>query len=117
MQGTPGGVPCLFFTAHPEALAMSDDALLRSSLTSVEVNDTFTEAVIRMKDRSRLLFRHRVGERWAKAEGAEGTESDACLAGQVLAHVVLFRLNAKHLDIQFKDGSRWEAQFGNSRRE
>ncbi len=94
---------------------MSDDAHLRSSLTSLEVDDAFSDAVIHMKDGSSLCFRHRVGERWAKAEGAEATAPETCLAGQVLARIVLFRLNGKHLDIQFQDGTRWEAQFGNSR--
>jgi len=26
----------------------------------------------------------------------------------------MFRLNGKHLDIQFADGSRWERRFGDS---
>ena|SRR5436190_21814279 len=94
---------------------MTDDAFLRSSLASVEVNDTFSEAVLTMGDASRLCFCHRVGQRWARAEEAGGVEVQASLAGQVLAHMTLFRLNAKHLDIQFADGSRWEAGFGRPR--
>jgi hypothetical protein len=85
---------------------MSDDGFLRTSLTSVEVDDAFTNAVIGMTDSSKLLFRHRVGERWVKAEGADGS-----LAAQVVPRIALFRLNAKHLDIRFHDGSRWEACF------
>jgi hypothetical protein len=85
---------------------MSDDSLLRSSLVSVEVNDAFTEAVIGMRDGSKLLFRHRVGERWVEAEGAGESQ-----AAQALSRIARFRLNGKHLDIRFQDGSRWEACF------
>jgi hypothetical protein len=95
---------------------MTDDAFLRSSLASVEVNDTFSEAVLTMGDASQLRFCHRVGQRWARAEGAGGVEGPASLAGQVLARMTLFRLNAKHLEIQFTDGSDWEAGFGRPRR-
>jgi hypothetical protein len=83
---------------------MSSEASLRAALSSVEVNDTFTEAVIGMTDGSRLHFCHRVGERWARAEGTGRAE-------EVLAMIALFRLNGKHLDVQFHDGSRWEARF------
>ena len=59
-----------------------------------------------MRDDSRLCFCHRVGERRAKAEGAEGG-----LAGRMLPLIALFRLNARHLDVQFGDGTRWEMRF------
>lgn len=94
---------------------MTDEAFLRGALASVEVNDTFSEAIVTMMDGSRLCFCHRVGQRWAKAEAAGGKESQASLAGQALARIALFRLNAKHLDIQFADGSRWEAAFSRRR--
>jgi hypothetical protein len=84
---------------------MANDALLRRALACVEVNDTFSEAVVALGDGSRLRFRHRVGERWVRAEGAGN------LAAEVLATIALFRLNGKHLDVQFRDGSRWEARF------
>jgi hypothetical protein len=29
----------------------------------------------------------------------------------LLGRIAMFRLNGKHLDIQFTDGSRWEARF------
>ena len=90
---------------------MADDAVLRQALVSLEVNDTFSEAVVALGDGSRLRFRHRVGERWARAESADGTEDAANLAGKVLSRIDMFRLNAKHLDVQFQDGSRWEALF------
>jgi hypothetical protein len=83
---------------------MTGEELLRSCFVSVEVNKDFTEAVLVMRDRSRLCFCHRVGERWAKAV-------DAGEAGQVLSLIAQFRLNTRHLDVQFQDGSRWEARF------
>ena len=90
---------------------MTHQAFLRSAFVSVEVNGDFSEAVLVMRDGSRLCFCHRVGERWAKAEDAAGSGEEGTLAGAVLAGMALFRLNAKHLDIQFVDGSRWEARF------
>jgi len=33
------------------------------------------------------------------------------LACQVLPLIALFRLNAKHLEVEFADGGRWEAPF------
>ena len=56
-----------------------------------------------------LLGFHRVGERWAKATGSGEAGG---VAGQLLPLIGMFRLNRKHLDIQFKDSSRWEARFG-----
>lgn len=85
---------------------MTHEAFLRQSFVALEVNDDFSEAVLGMSDASRLRFRHCVGERWARAEG-----HPAALAGQILATLALFRLNAKHLDLRFADGSRWEARF------
>jgi hypothetical protein len=93
---------------------MTDEDTLRGSFVSVEVNDSFSEAVLHMSDSSRLVFCHRVGERWARAEatGREGNESG--IAGTLLVRISMFRLNGKHLDIQFTDGSRWEAKFSGS---
>ena len=81
---------------------------LRSELLTVEVDARFTEAVLRFGDDSRLCFCHRVGERWAKAVGPDAFEEATGLAGALLAAITMFRLNAKHLDIQFDDGSRWD---------
>jgi hypothetical protein len=85
---------------------MTDEQFLRLAFVSIEVSDDFTEAVVGMGDGSRLSFGHRVAERWAKAL------PDAGLADQVLQRVAQFRLNSRHLDVQFHDGSRWEARFG-----
>ena len=87
---------------------MTSSETLRSALLTVAANDSFAEAVIRLHDGSRLCFCHRVGERWAKAVGPEEREAEAGLAGDLLAVITKFRLNAKHLDIEFADGSRWD---------
>jgi hypothetical protein len=94
---------------------MTTEEVLRGSFVSLEVNESFTEAVLVLQDGSRLCFRHRVGERWAKAV-ASPEAGDAGLSGRVLPLIAIFRLNAKHLDVQFQDGSRWEALFAGRRR-
>ncbi len=81
---------------------------LKEAVTSAQVNEDFTEAVLRLSDGSRLCFCHRVDQRWAKAVGPEGAESQAGLAGEILSSIQQFRLNAKHLDIFFQDASRWD---------
>ena len=81
---------------------------LRRELLTVEADARFTEAVLRFGDDTRLCFCHRVDERWAKAVGPDHHEEVTGLAGELLAAITMFRLNAKHLDIQFDDGSRWD---------
>lgn len=81
---------------------------LRAALVAIEVDRQFTEAVMRLCDDSRLCFCHRVGERWAKAVGPDQREEAGGLAAELLTGVTMFRLNAKHLDIQFDDNSRWD---------
>jgi hypothetical protein len=90
---------------------MTQEETLRRPFVGVEVNEEFSEAVLEMRDGSRLRFCHRVGERWAQAVGAGQTETEPGTAGEMLAALTLFRLNAKHLEIQFRDGSRWEMRF------
>ena len=80
---------------------------LAAVLISVETDTGFTEAVLTLRDGSRLCFRHRVGERWAKAIRAVDAEGDG-FAGELLAAITGFRLNAKHLDVTFNDQSHWE---------
>jgi hypothetical protein len=87
---------------------MTSDEILRSALRAVEVNEDFTEAVLRLQDNSRLCFCHRVDERWAKTVGPEGREQEGGEAEALLSAVKMFRLNRKHLDIEFEDGSRWD---------
>ena len=92
---------------------MTSEELLRGSFVTLEVNDDFTEARVTLRDYSGLYFCHRVGERWARAVLPDSTRP--ALAGELLARITRFRLNGKHLDVQFQDGSRWEARFGGSR--
>jgi hypothetical protein len=96
---------------------MTGEELLRESFVSLEVHDAFTEATLQMRDHSRLVFCHRVGERWARAEGDAGEGSDSTLAGRVLSLMSLFRLNAKHLEVWFEDGSHWETRFRTPRKD
>jgi hypothetical protein len=81
---------------------------LRDSFIGLEVNDERTEATVLLRDESRLHFRHSVDQRQAEATGG----ADASDAGRILATIAMFRLNRRHLDIAFADGSRWEALFG-----
>src|SRR5262245_41577123 len=97
--------------AHPERCHVTAEEVLRGAFASLEVNGDFSVAALAMKDGSRLCFCHRVGERWAKAVGAGEAKDNPGLAGRVLPLIALFRLNAKHLDVRFHDGSRWEARF------
>jgi hypothetical protein len=89
-------------------MSTSSEEILKRELLTVEVNENFTEAVMQFHDNSRLCFCHRVGERWAKAFGSGQPEDETGLAGKILSAMTMFRLNAKHLDIQFEDGSRWD---------
>jgi hypothetical protein len=97
--------------SNPNTADEDSAANLRAAVRSVQVNGGFTEAVVQLSDGSRLCFCHRVGERWAKAFGAPSEEHEAALAEVFLAAMAMFRLNAKHLDIEFSDGSRWEKSF------
>ena len=87
---------------------MTDADFLRGNFVLLTVNADFTEVVLALSDESNLCFCHQVGERTVKATG-----TGAC--SRVLAKIARFRLNAKHLDIQFEDGSRWEALLGTGR--
>ena len=87
---------------------MTSEEALRRAFVKAEANADFTEAVMRFHDDSQLCFCHRVGERWAKAVGPDQREDETGLAGELLAAMKMFRLNAKHLDIDFEDGSRWD---------
>jgi hypothetical protein len=85
---------------------MSDADTLRGMFLGLEVNEVRTEATLQLRDGSRLHFRHRVDQRQAEATG-----DDVSAAGQVLARIAMFRLNRRHLDIHFADGTRWETLF------
>ncbi len=86
---------------------MTSNETLSSALLTVEVNEDFTEAVLRLQDNSRLCFCHRVDARWVKTVGPEEREQEGGEAEALLSAIKMFRLNRKHLDIEFEDGSRW----------
>ena len=94
-------------------MSLTSEETLRRSLLTAEANENFTEAVMRFRDNSRLCFCHRVDERWAKAVGPDEREDETGLAGALLSVMTMFRLNAKHLEIQFEDGSRWDEALNN----
>ena len=82
----------------------------RASFISIEANPDFSLAVVGMRDGSKLHFCHRVDERWVQQLPGE-TQTGSDTARELLAVVVRFRLNAKHLEVQFEDNSRWELCF------
>ena len=81
---------------------------LELHLNSSNANTGFSEAVLTLDDGTRLCFFHTVEQRWAKAVGPEDSPSSGGLAVELVEQVSGFRLNAKHLDIQFADGSRFD---------
>lgn len=85
---------------------MSKEEVLRDSFVSIKTDARFTEAVVTLRDESLLYFCHRVGERWAKAVRPEGNEGGC--SQELLDAIRMFRLNSKHLEILFNDGSCWE---------
>lgn len=63
-------------------------------------NPSFTQAILVFTDGSRLLFQHSSrADRWARAS-ATGSLADRCCQ-----EIQQFRLNAKHLQLYFGDGS------------
>jgi hypothetical protein len=67
------------------------------------VNEGFTQAVLVFDDDSRIQFEHTPTSRWAKASTELGMADQFC---RLLQN---FRLNAKHLQLFFEDGS--DAEF------
>ena len=96
---------------------MTTAKLLEKQLSSSDVNSTFSEAVLTLSDDTRLCFHHSVDQRWAKAVGPDGDESAPGLATELIEQIDGFRLNAKHLDIQFRDGSRFDRQLTHNSRD
>ncbi len=92
--------------AEKDRVLPTSEQVLRDAFVSIETDARFTEAVVMLRDGSVLYFCHRVGERWAKAVGPDGDEGGR--SEDLIDAVRMFRLNAKHLDVEFEDGSRWE---------
>jgi hypothetical protein len=75
----------------------------KTETTRYVVNTGFTEAVLYFKDGSYLQFEHSSrSNRWARASG------DATMADKICRSLHQFRLNAKHLQLFFDDGSNAE---------
>ena len=69
------------------------------------VNAEFNQATLFFQDGSHLRFEHTSrANRWARAS------ADATAADKVCKSLRQFRLNAKHLQLFFEDGS--DAEFG-----
>lgn len=78
--------------------AMAD--LTRESAARYVVNSEFTEATLVFRDGSFLQFVHRSrDERWARPS------ADETIAGTICRALRQFRLNAKHLQLFFEDGT------------
>ena len=72
----------------------------RSQASRYIVNPDFTRAVLYFQDGSYLQFEHTSrANRWVKASAGD---SMADTVSQAMHH---FRLNAKHLQLYFEDGS------------
>ena len=72
--------------------------------TRYVVNAAFTQAVLFFEDGSYLQFEHTSRtNRWARASADQST------AGRLGQALQRFRLNAKHLQLYFEDGS--DAEF------
>ena len=79
-------------------------SLAREQATRYEVNEAFNRADLYFVDGSHLQFEHTSrSNRWARASAGQ---SMADWFGQLLQS---FRLNAKHLQLFFEDGS--DAEF------
>ena len=78
--------------------------LAKTETTRYVVDATFTQAVLYFKDGSHLQFEHSSrSNRWARASRV-GTTAD-----KICRSIHQFRLNAKHLQLFFEDGS--DAEF------
>ena len=75
----------------------------REQATGWVANRQFNRAVLTFQDSSYLQFEHSSrSNRWAKASNSGTTADRVCLA------LAQFRLNAKHLELFFEDGSQAE---------
>lgn len=75
-------------------------AVTQSQVVRYVTNREYTQAILVFADESRLLFEHTSREnRWAKASREQSLADRCC---QLLSQ---FRLNAKHLQLYFIDGS------------
>lgn len=87
---------------------MADSAhFARAQATRYVANADFSQAVLFFADGSYLQLEHKgIDSRWAKASAQPSTADTVCQAMR------LFRLNAKHLQLYFTDGSDVEFFMG-----
>jgi len=77
--------------------------IAKAEIERYVVNGTFTQAALYFKDGSHLQFEHSSRDnRWARAS------ADNTIADIVCRSIRQFRLNAKHLQLFFEDGSEAE---------
>lgn len=69
----------------------------RAQVIRYLANKEFTQAFLFFEDGSSLQFEHSVGNRWAMASGSPSMADTVCNT------LILFRLNAKHLQLYFND--------------
>jgi hypothetical protein len=75
----------------------------KTHVTAYTVNAAFNRATLDFTDGSSLQFEHTSrSNRWARAS------ADATIADEVCRSIYQFRLNAKHLQLFFEDGSNAE---------
>jgi hypothetical protein len=76
----------------------------KKDFTRYSVNDEFNRAALFFRDESFIEFEHTSRDnRWARAS-ADGT-----IADKICRSIRIFRLNAKHLQLFFEDGT--DAEF------
>jgi len=76
----------------------------KKQVTRYVVNAAFNQAILHFLDGSQLQFEHSSrSNRWARAS------ADATVADEICRAIHQFRLNAKHLQLFFEDGS--DAEF------
>jgi hypothetical protein len=72
----------------------------KAKFVRYEVNPAFTHATLHFDDGSYIEFEHTSRtNRWARASADRTAADDVCKA------IYQFRLNAKHLQLFFEDGS------------
>jgi hypothetical protein len=75
----------------------------RKRAVRYEANAAYTQATLHFEDGSQLQFEHSSrSNRWARASADQTAADEVCRAMRQ------FRLNAKHLQLYFEDGSDME---------
>ena len=81
---------------------------VRAAARKLRVAKGYYEAQLVFEDASFLHFRHDPHTRWLQAWAPE----EGGLAPQLVARIERFRLNRRHLELWFDDGSRLEVRLG-----